>query len=70
MYVILDELTGDIIQANGHGNLKMQTGTDGNFNITGRYDIDRGNYNFNFQSLLRKPFKLREGTGKLYSMEG
>jgi hypothetical protein len=70
MNVILDELTGDIIQANGHGNLKMQTGTDGNFSITGRYDIDRGNYNFNFQSLLRKPFKLREGTGNYIQWKG
>ncbi|THU40652.1 hypothetical protein FAM09_00630 [Niastella caeni] len=70
MYVILDELTGDIIQANGHGNLKMQTGTDGNFSITGRYDIDRGNYNFNFQSLLRKPFKLRENVGNYIQWRG
>jgi hypothetical protein len=70
MYVILDELTGDIIQANGHGNLKMETGTDGNFSITGRYDIDRGNYNFNFQSLLRKPFILREGVGNYIQWKG
>ena len=70
MYVILDELTRDIIQANGHGNLKMQTGTDGDFSITGRYDIDRGNYNFNFQSLLRKPFRLREGVGNYIQWRG
>ena len=70
MYVIIDELTGDIIQAIGHGNLKMETGTDGNFSITGRYDIDRGNYNFNFQSLLRKPFKLRENTGNYIQWRG
>jgi hypothetical protein len=70
MYVILDELTGDIIQANGHGNLKLETGTDGDFSITGRYDIDRGNYNFNFQSLLRKPFKFREGVGNYIQWRG
>ncbi|WP_205510768.1 translocation/assembly module TamB domain-containing protein [Longitalea arenae] len=70
MYVILDELTGDVIQANGHGNLKMNTGTDGNFSITGRYEIDRGNYNFNFQSLLRKPFKLKENTGNYIQWRG
>lgn len=69
-YVILDELTGDIIQANGHGNVKIETGTDGDFAITGRYDIDRGNYNFNFQSLLRKPFKFREGVGNYIQWRG
>jgi hypothetical protein len=61
MYVILDELTNDIIRATGHGNLKMKAGTDGDFTIVGRYDIEEGDYNFNFQSLLRKPFKLRPG---------
>jgi hypothetical protein len=70
MYVILDELTGDIIEANGHGNIKMQTSTDGDFTMTGRYDIDRGNYNFNFQSLLRKPFKLRPGVGNYIQWSG
>lgn len=70
MYVILDELTGDIIQANGHGNLKLKAGTDGEFTIIGRYDIDRGNYNFNFQSLLRKPFRLREGVGNYIQWKG
>ncbi|QEC43524.1 translocation/assembly module TamB domain-containing protein [Pseudobacter ginsenosidimutans] len=70
MYVILDELTGDIIKANGHGNLKIKAGTDGDFTITGRYEIDRGNYNFSFQSFLRKPFTLREGVGNYIQWKG
>ncbi len=60
MYVIMDEVTGDVIQATGSGNLKIKATTDGEFTISGRYDIDRGNYNFNFESLLKKPFRLRE----------
>ncbi len=70
MYVILDELTGDIIQATGRGNLKINASTSGEFYITGRYDIDRGNYNFNFESLLRKPFRLREGVGNYIQWTG
>jgi hypothetical protein len=70
MYVILDEVTGDIIQANGRGNLKIQAATNGEFSITGRYDIDRGNYNFNFESILRKPFRLREGVGNYIQWAG
>ncbi|RYF96171.1 MAG: hypothetical protein EOO00_03390, partial [Chitinophagaceae bacterium] len=62
-YVVLDEVTGDIIQASGRGNLKIQASTNGEFSITGRYDIDQGKYNFNFESILRKPFTLREGVG-------
>lgn len=70
MYVILDELTGDIIEAKGHGNLKMKAGTDGDFSIIGRYDIDQGKYNFNFQSLLRKPFTLRPNAGNYIQWQG
>ena len=70
VYVILDELTGDIIQATGRGNLKMHAATDGSFTIAGRYDIDRGNYNFNFESLLKKPFKLREDVGNYIQWTG
>ncbi|AEV96799.1 hypothetical protein A4D02_29600 [Niastella koreensis] len=70
MYVIIDELTGDIIQANGHGNLKIDASTDGDFTINGVYNIDRGNYNFNFQSLLRKPFKLQENAGNYIQWKG
>lgn len=63
MYVILDELTGDIIRATGRGNFQIRASTDGEFTIAGRYDIDEGNYNFSFESLLKKPFKLKEGVG-------
>lgn len=70
MYVILDELTGDIIQATGRGNLKIHASTNGEFNILGRYDIDRGNYNFNFESLLKKPFRLREDVANYIQWSG
>lgn len=70
MFVIMDEISGDIIQAIGHGNLKIQVGTEDPLVMNGRYDIDRGNYNFSFQSLLRKPFKLRENTGNYIQWRG
>lgn len=70
MYVIIDEVTGDIIQATGRGNLKIRANTDGEFSITGRYDIERGNYNFSFESLLKKPFRLREDVGNYIQWAG
>ncbi|HYF31278.1 MAG TPA: translocation/assembly module TamB domain-containing protein [Chitinophagaceae bacterium] len=69
-YVILDELTGDIIKANGHGNLEIRAGTNEDFTIVGRYNIDRGNYLFTFQSFLRKPFTLIEGAGNYIQWTG
>jgi hypothetical protein len=70
MYVIIDELTGDIIRANGRGNLRMRATTSGEFTLTGRYDIDRGNYDFSFQSFLSKPFTLRENAGNYIQWTG
>jgi hypothetical protein len=70
MYVIIDDLTGDIIQATGRGNLKIRATTGGEFTMTGRYDIDRGNYNFSFESLLKKPFRLREDAGNYIQWSG
>lgn len=70
VYVILDEVTGDIIQATGSGNLKIRATTDGEFTISGRYDIDHGNYNFNFESLLKKPFALREDANNYIQWSG
>lgn len=61
VYVIVDPLTGDIIKANGHGNIQMRVGTTEDLSITGRYEIDKGSYNFTFQSFIRKPFVFSEG---------
>jgi len=56
--VILDELTGDIIQATGNGRLLINVPAAGDISMKGRYNIEQGNYNFNFQSLVKKPFEL------------
>jgi hypothetical protein len=70
VYMILDPLSGDIIKANGHGNLNMKVGTTQDLTLTGRYDIDRGNYNFTFQSFIHKPFILSEGVGNYIQWTG
>jgi hypothetical protein len=56
--VILDELTGDIIEATGNGRLLIKIPAKGDVTMTGRYNVEQGNYNFNFQSLVKKPFEL------------
>lgn len=70
MNVILDELTGDIITATGSGNIKIHTGTSDDLTLDGRYDITKGNYNFNFQDIFKKPFVLEEGSGSFISWTG
>lgn len=58
MSVILDEMTGDIIEATGNGRMLIKVPATGDVTMNGRYNIEQGNYNFNFQSLVKKPFEL------------
>jgi hypothetical protein len=68
--VILDDLTGDVIKAVGNGRLKIHAGTSDPLTIRGRYNIDRGNYDFNFQSFIRKPFVLIPDAGNYIEWNG
>ena len=70
VYVIIDPLTKDIIKANGHGNLHIQVGTSVNMTMRGKYEIDRGNYNFTFQSFIKKPFIFMEGADNFIQWTG
>lgn len=60
--VVLDEATGDIISGRGNGKLNIRVGSEAPLTIFGRYDLTDGTYTYNFQSFLKKPFKLNEGS--------
>jgi hypothetical protein len=68
--VILDPVTGDIIKATGNGRLKIHAGTTDALTIKGRYEIQRGSYDFNFQSFIKKPFILREEANSFIEWNG
>ena len=68
--VILDELTGDIIKAKGNGRLKIRAGNIEPFTIRGKYNIESGNYDFNFQSFIKKPFELIPEIGNYIEWTG
>jgi len=68
--VILDELTGDEIKATGNGRLKISAGTTEKPTIRGHYEIENGKYDFNFQSLIRKPFILTPYAGSYIDWTG
>lgn len=59
--VILDETTKDVIKAQGTGKLNISAGTADPLTIRGRYDIQQGQYTFNFQTFLKTPFSLQQG---------
>ena len=68
--VILDELTGDIIKAKGNGRLKIKAGNIEPLSIRGKYNIESGNYDFNFQSFIKKPFELIPEIGNYIEWAG
>lgn len=70
MNVVLDELTGDVISGMGNGSLKIHTGTKENLSMIGRFNIEGGSYNFNFQDVFKKPFKLLGGGRSYISWTG
>ncbi|MFN9711219.1 MAG: translocation/assembly module TamB domain-containing protein, partial [Bacteroidota bacterium] len=62
VFLILDEVTNDIIEGQGNGAINLRVGTNQKTTITGNYEITKGKYNFNWQSLFKKPFLINKGT--------
>ena len=54
--VILDD--DDIISGSGHGDIIISGGNSKPVSIRGVYNIDKGKYDINFQSLLRTSFEI------------
>lgn len=70
MYMVLDEVSGDIIEATGNGTLKIHAGSSSPFTINGKYTIDRGFYRFSFQEIFKKPFVLLPDEGSYIRWDG
>lgn len=60
--VILDATTGDVISANGNGNLQINVNTAGDFTMFGDYEINNGSYNFTFQRLTSWKFDITKNS--------
>ncbi len=59
--IIFDSKIGDILKANGSGNLKMQVNNNGDFKMYGNYTIKKGSYLFTLQNVINKKFDLEQG---------
>jgi len=68
--VILDELTGDVIKGVGEGRIKIRAGNIEPLSIRGKYNIESGKYDFNFQSFIKKPFELIREAGNFIEWTG
>ena len=66
--IYLDSRAGDRMRATGEGNLHVNYNekTD-NFTINGKYDLVEGEYLFTFQDVLRRRFKVMNGSSVLFN---
>ncbi|NPA67985.1 MAG: hypothetical protein GXO50_05185, partial [Chlorobi bacterium] len=59
--ILPEENTGDIY-TKGSGGLNLTLNKSGDFNVFGTYVISKGNYIFNIENIIRKNFKIQDGS--------
>ena len=62
MELIIDPKAGDVISAKGNGSLRIQFDSFSALKLYGTYVIDVGNYLFSLQTVIRKEFKIDQGS--------
>jgi len=61
--LVLDPSTGDMINANGHGNITLNLPSNDDMKMFGTYEIEEGDYTFTFKQLyFRRNFKINSGS--------
>lgn len=60
--IIFDERTGEIIEAQGNGNIDLAVTPEGEFTMRGNYEIEKGEYLFTLQNgTFNKRFFIEKG---------
>lgn len=59
--IILDAETGNKMQAQGDGQIKLKMDPFGEMQLFGLYTIAQGSYNFNLEGMFNKRFELQRG---------
>jgi hypothetical protein len=62
--LIMDETVGDIISGTGKGELRIEMSPNGELEMFGDYELEKGDYLFTMRNIINKPFVLEPG-GKL-----
>jgi len=65
--LIIDEQSGDYIEASGGANLELGYDRTGNLRLTGNYTIRKGVYRLSFYDLVKKNFSLVQGSSVNWS---
>lgn len=67
--IVIDPITGDKLTVQGNSSLTFDMTSSGNMNLSGRYEISRGSYNFSFYNLVKRKFDIAKGSTITWSGE-
>jgi hypothetical protein len=67
MELIVDPKGGDVITGRGNGNLRVEFDTFSDIKLYGTYTLNNGYYLFTLQNLIRKEFKIDQGSTLVWS---
>jgi len=59
--LIFDEELGDLMRGYGEGDLLLKINKEGDFEIFGDFEIEKGNYLFTLQDVITKSFEIERG---------
>jgi hypothetical protein len=65
--IILDKQTGDMLTAQGYGDLSLRINTLGNFEMFGDYMITNGDYVFTLENVINRKFDIESGSSISWS---
>ncbi|MBQ8100492.1 MAG: translocation/assembly module TamB domain-containing protein [Paludibacteraceae bacterium] len=61
--IVIDPKTGDRLTGRGSGNVRMTYDVNANdVKLFGTYTLESGTFNFTFENLIRKEFRIRQGS--------
>ncbi len=65
--IVIDPTTGDKLSLKGNSTLVYNSESSGNTNLSGRYEITSGTYNFTFYKLVKREFDIVKGSAITWS---
>lgn len=67
--IVMDPITGDQLVVNGNATLTLDIDETGNVNLTGRYELTKGSYQFTFYKLVKREFEIESGSSITWNGE-
>ncbi|MFS4446518.1 translocation/assembly module TamB domain-containing protein [Maribacter sp. 2307UL18-2] len=60
--IIIDERTGDNLRVSGDAALNLNIETNGNINLSGKYELNSGHYETSLYNLVNRRFEIKPGS--------